>query len=98
MSYLEVLEERTRDLVAMIHLPALPGTPRSRLGPEEILEVALAEARIYQHHGIHTVMIENMHDVPSQGTRFNLECAAGERTIARKCDRKRCQAYGSFEI
>lgn len=52
------------DLVAMIHLAALPGAPRSVLTPDEIVAQAVAEARLYRDAGVHTVAIENMHDVP----------------------------------
>ena len=38
----------TRDLIAMIHLPALPGTPQSKLSPAAIVERACYEARLYQ--------------------------------------------------
>jgi len=63
VNYLDHLDAH-QDLVAMIHLAALPGTPRARLSPEQIVDKALSEARLYQHHGISTVAIENMHDVP----------------------------------
>ncbi len=51
-------------VVGMIHLGALPGTPRhgQRLG--DIIETAREEARLYRAAGVHCLMIENMHDVP----------------------------------
>lgn len=64
MDYRRTLAARGKDLIAMIHLPALPGTPGHRLAPAQVVERALAEATLYRAHGIHTVMIENMHDVP----------------------------------
>ncbi|MBN1550775.1 hypothetical protein JW979_04880, partial [bacterium] len=63
MTYREYLKHN-KDLIAMVHLPALPGTPRNTLTPERIIETALSEALFYQHAGFQTVMIENMHDVP----------------------------------
>jgi len=63
MSYKTYLET-TKDLVAMIHLPPLPGSPRNRVGPQVIIEDAIAQAELYKEHGVKTVMIENMHDVP----------------------------------
>ena len=53
-----------RALVGMIHVPALPGTPGSRLAMAEILEATVAEARQYRGAGFHGLMIENMHDRP----------------------------------
>ena len=64
MTYEEYLKEKKKDLVAMIHLAALPGTPKNTLTPNEIREKALEEGKLYQNAGIKTVMIENMHDVP----------------------------------
>ena len=48
----------------MIHLQALPGTPKYQGNNQFIIEKALEEARIYKEAGIHALMIENMHDVP----------------------------------
>ena len=53
-----------RALVGMVHLPALPGTPRGRLPVAVIAEQAVREARAYAATGFHAVMIENMHDRP----------------------------------
>jgi membrane complex biogenesis BtpA family protein len=51
-------------LVGMVHLAACPGTPLGRTAPADIVAAAVREARIYQEAGIHTVLVENMHDVP----------------------------------
>lgn len=64
MTYVERLRERGKDLIAMIHLPALPGAPRSQASAREVIDAAVAEAAVYQEAGVRTVMIENMHDVP----------------------------------
>lgn len=53
-----------KEIIAMIHLQALPGTPKNTLMPKEIIRKAIDEAILYQAQGIKTVMIENMHDVP----------------------------------
>jgi membrane complex biogenesis BtpA family protein len=53
-----------RALVGMIHVAALPGTPRAEKGVAAIAEAAAREARQYQEAGFHGVMIENMHDRP----------------------------------
>src|SRR5258706_13856432 len=53
-----------RALVGMLHVPALPGTPRAGLGVEAVAEAMVAEARQYQSAGFHGLMIENMHDRP----------------------------------
>lgn len=51
-------------IVGMIHVRALPGTPKYDLKPEEIIQKAIEEAKIYQRNGIDVVAIENMHDLP----------------------------------
>lgn len=51
-------------LIAMIHVPALPGTPRGRLKPRAIVAQVRAEARVLVKAGFDAILIENMHDVP----------------------------------
>jgi uncharacterized protein len=51
-------------VIAMIHVPALPGTPKNTLRPDEIVRQALDEAELYASLGIDSVIIENMHDRP----------------------------------
>lgn len=55
---------RERALVGMIHVAALPGTPRSGLPVREIAARAAAEARILAGAGFDALILENMHDVP----------------------------------
>jgi len=51
-------------LIGMVHVGALPGTPRNRFSVEEIVEKAVQEASIYAEEGADAVMFENMHDRP----------------------------------
>ncbi len=53
-----------RALIGMIHVQALPGTPRADRPLAEIVEQAVAEAWIYRDAGFHGLAIENMHDRP----------------------------------
>ena len=53
-----------RAIVAMIHLPALPGSPRASLSPREIARHAVEEARVLAAAGFDAILIENMHDAP----------------------------------
>lgn len=55
---------RPKTVVGMIHVRALPGTPKHAGGMGPILDQALAEAETYRACGIHALMVENMHDVP----------------------------------
>ncbi|MEJ1221852.1 BtpA/SgcQ family protein [Sediminicola sp. 1XM1-17] len=54
----------TKPIIGMIHVKALPGTPKNILAPSEIITAALEEADVYRDAGIDAIMIENMHDVP----------------------------------
>ncbi len=51
-------------IIGMIHLAALPGTPKYQNNTKAIIDKALTEAHLYKKAGIHALMIENMHDVP----------------------------------
>ncbi len=53
-----------KPVIAMIHVAALPGTPRNTLSVDEIIEQARQEARLYADAGVKCLMIENMHDTP----------------------------------
>ena len=48
----------------MVHVQALPGTPKNKYSLAEICEIAVLEAKQYEDAGLDAVMIENMHDVP----------------------------------
>ena len=65
-----------RALLGMLHVPALPGSPRAQLGVDAIAEAMVDEARKYQAAGFQGLMIENMHDRPY------LKSAAGPETVA----------------
>lgn len=60
----ELFATRRKPLVGVIHVGALPGTPRSRVGVDELIELAAREAALYRDGGVDALMIENMHDVP----------------------------------
>lgn len=55
---------RVPRLIGMVHVGALPGTPKSRAGVTELAEAAAAEAGTLVEAGFDAVMLENMHDVP----------------------------------
>ena len=51
-------------LIGMVHLAALPGSPRSSLRVERIARTAAAEAKALEDAGFDAVLVENMHDLP----------------------------------
>jgi uncharacterized protein len=76
-----------RALVGMLHVPALPGTPRARLGVEAVAEAMGAEARQYQSAGFHGLMIENMHDRPYLKGEVGPEVVAALAVVGREVRR-----------
>lgn len=53
-----------RALIGVVHVEALPGTPRGRLSVNAIAASAVDEARKLDAAGFDGVVIENMHDRP----------------------------------
>lgn len=51
-------------LIGMIHLAALPGSPRHDGGFAELIESAVADAKALEAAGFDALMIENFGDVP----------------------------------
>ncbi len=64
MKLLRSREVQTPAVFGMIHVPALPGTPRHAQPVAAIVEHCLAEARVLAQAGFDGLLIENMHDVP----------------------------------
>jgi membrane complex biogenesis BtpA family protein len=53
-----------KPVIGVIHVGALPGTPRGSKGVAKLVRDAKEEARVYKECGVDGVIIENMHDVP----------------------------------
>ncbi|XP_069822322.1 uncharacterized protein F13E9.13, mitochondrial-like isoform X3 [Dendropsophus ebraccatus] len=64
MAFLQLFGRLRSIVIGMVHLKALPGTPRSTLPVAQILEDACKEAEIYRKAGIDGLMVENMNDIP----------------------------------
>ena len=52
------------NVIGMLHIPALPGTPASSLTMPEIMDKVEQETLVYKETGVDGVIIENMHDTP----------------------------------
>jgi membrane complex biogenesis BtpA family protein len=72
----------TKPVIAMIHVAALPGTPRHALPMRDIVAQACSEARIYRDAGVEGLLIENMHDVPYLRGGVGPEIVAGMALVA----------------
>jgi membrane complex biogenesis BtpA family protein len=53
-----------KPVIGMIHVAALPGTPKYAGDVNPIIEKAKNEAALYNSLGVQMLMIENMHDTP----------------------------------
>jgi len=53
-----------KPVIGMIHVQAMPGTPRHQFSSDQIIDIALKESQTYKKAGINAIMIENMHDLP----------------------------------
>lgn len=51
-------------LIGMVHVGALPGTPRARQSLSQLEEAAVREAGMIAKAGFDAIIIENMHDTP----------------------------------
>jgi uncharacterized protein len=71
-------------IIGMIHVPALPGTPKSQLSMHEILEFVLTEARLYANMQLDGIMIENMSDLPYLNTNVGPEITASMSVIGHR--------------
>ena len=58
------LFETTRPILGMVHVPALPGTPRHSLSVDQIVRHSIEDGLALKRGGVHGILIENMHDVP----------------------------------
>jgi membrane complex biogenesis BtpA family protein len=68
-------------VIGMIHVGALPGTPRSRADLEAVVARAVAEAVLYTDAGLDGLLIENMHDVPYLCGQVGPEIVAGMTAV-----------------
>lgn len=73
---------RLRGTVGMVHVGALPGTPRGGLPPAALAAQAVAEACALADAGFDAVMVENMHDRPYLGAGIGPEVTASMAVVA----------------
>ena len=69
-----------KQLIGMVHLSALPGTPKYR-NWTSVINKALSEARILKNEGFDAIIIENMHDVPYLNRKVGPEIVASFSVI-----------------
>ena len=73
---------RAKPVIGVIHIGALPGTPRGSETVAELVASARNEARLYRGSGVDGVIIENMHDVPYLRGKVGPEIVAAMTVVA----------------
>lgn len=82
------LFSRPKPVIGVIHVGALPGTPRSSQTVSELISVARNEAKLYRESGVDGVIVENMHDVPYLRSAVGPEIVAAMTAIAAEVKRE----------
>ncbi|GAB4244956.1 MAG: BtpA/SgcQ family protein [Candidatus Methylacidiphilales bacterium] len=71
------------EIIAMLHVPALPGTPRNTLPMPKILQHVLKDVEVARVAGVDGVLVENMHDRPFLNRRVGPEIVAAMTVVTR---------------
>src|SRR6476659_2032640 len=77
-----------KPVIGVIHVGALPGTPRESKSVAELVRQAKEEARVYRECAVDGVIIENMHDVPYLKGEVGPEIVAAMTAISREVKRE----------
>jgi hypothetical protein len=64
-------------VIGMVHLRALPGSPRSARGMDDVLRAALADAVALHEGGVDALLVENYGDAPFTAGRVDAATVAG---------------------
>jgi len=71
-----------KSIIGMVHVGALPGTPKNDRPVADLISDALADAKILQEEGVDAIMIENMHDRPYLNREVGPEIIASMTAMA----------------
>lgn len=73
--------QKKKELWGMVHVGALPGTPRYEKNFEAVVKKAVEEAKVLEKLGCSGVLFENMHDVPYLKSQVGPEITAAMAVI-----------------
>lgn len=76
-----------KSLIGMVHVGALPGTPRSQLAIDALADAAVRDALALAEAGFDALLVENMHDRPYVHGRAGPEVTAAMARIAGDVER-----------
>lgn len=83
MQGLEGIVGKANALLGMVHVGALPGTPRAQEPVAVLAERAAQEAELLRAAGFDSVVVENMHDTPYLAREVGPEIVASMATVTR---------------
>jgi membrane complex biogenesis BtpA family protein len=75
-------------VVGMLHVPALPGSPRNRLDLATICDAVLRDAEALVAGGVHGLMLENFGDIPFYPGRVPAHTVAQMTSLAAEVRRR----------
>jgi uncharacterized protein len=70
-------------LIGMVHVGALPGTPRASQSVDELVRAAVQEVWTLAEGGCDAILVENMHDIPYLRREVGPEIVAAMTTACR---------------
>jgi len=91
------LFSRSKPVVGVIHVGALPGTPRASQSVVGLVRAAREEAKVYRECGVDGIYIENMHDVPYLKSEVGPEIVAAMTAIGTEV-KNQCQLPVGIQI
>src|SRR5258706_7393274 len=74
--------DASKPVIGMLHLPPLPGSPRSATPIRQVIEHAIRDADALAAGGVSALMLENFGDVPFHPARVPAETVAAMTAIA----------------
>ena len=86
----------TKPVIGMLHVPALPGSPRNTLDFNAVIDWVLMDAEALAAGGVDGLMLENFGDVPFYPRRVPFHTVAFMTALCRGV-RRRPSARGSSE-
>lgn len=71
-----------KSIIGMVHVGALPGTPKNNQSIQSIIATAVSDAKVLEQEGVDAIMIENMHDRPYLNRNVGAEVVAAMTAVA----------------
>ena len=73
----------SKALIGMVHVGALPGTPRASQSVGELVRQAVQEVWVLAEGGCDVILVENMHDLPYLQREVGPEIVASMTAVCR---------------